>query len=169
MHCLAISPDTVDVLCTAARRLRRCLSLAGLGVLSLSGAAAAQVRPADPPRNIVYVESNVGTPGGNAILAFQRDAAGNLTPLPGSPFPTGGTGVVDLSLALGPNDADQQIITNPPRSLLFAVNMGSNSIAVFHILSDGSLSPVNGSPFPSGGVDPVSVGLAGNVLVVVNK
>jgi hypothetical protein len=49
------------------------------------------------------------------------------------------------------------------------VNSGSNSIAVFHIRSDGSLSAVNGSPFPSGGSDPVSVGLLGDILTVVNK
>jgi len=40
---------------------------------------------------------------------------------------------------------------------------------VFHIQSDGSLAAVKGSPFPSGGSDPVSVGLKGNTLLVVNK
>jgi 6-phosphogluconolactonase (cycloisomerase 2 family) len=57
--------------------------------------------------------------------------------------------------------------SNP--SLLFAVNSGSNSIAVFQIHQDGTLDPVTGSPFPSGGSDPVSVGLRGDVLAVVNK
>src|SRR5205085_6618926 len=112
----------------------------------------------DPPSGVVYVESNIGTPGGNSILAFRRDSQGNLTPLPGSPFPTGGTGVFDTSLQLGPFDSDQNIIANPEHSLLFAVNAGSNTIAVYRILSDGTLRPVDGSPFPSGGVNPVSVG-----------
>jgi 6-phosphogluconolactonase (cycloisomerase 2 family) len=40
---------------------------------------------------------------------------------------------------------------------------------VFNINPDGTLTPVNGSPFPSGGSDPVSVGLADDTLVVVNK
>src|SRR4029079_140150 len=72
-------------------------------------------------------------------------------------------------LKLGPFDSDQNVITNPEHTLLFAVNSGSNSIAVFHIRADGSLVGVEGSPFPSGGINPVSVGLSNNILVVVNK
>ncbi len=121
------------------------------------------------PSDVVYIESNIGTPGGNSILAFHRDRDGRLTPLPGSPFLTGGTGVFDLSLKLGPFDSDQNLIANREHTLLFAVNSGSNTIAVFHIRHDGSLVPVDGSPFPSGGINPVSVGLSDNILVVVNK
>jgi hypothetical protein len=50
---------------------------------------------------------------------------------------------------------------------LFAVNSGSDTIAVFHIQGNGALTPVEGSPFPSGGNDPVSLGLNGNTLFVV--
>lgn len=121
------------------------------------------------PSAVVYVESNIGVPGGNSILAFRRDSQGNLTPLPGSPFLTGGTGVFDTSLQLGPFDSDQNVIANPERSLLFAVNSGSNTIAVFQIHEGGGLSPVEGSPFPSGGINPVSVGIRNNILTVVNK
>jgi 6-phosphogluconolactonase (cycloisomerase 2 family) len=102
----------------------------------------------EQPSGVVYVESNIGTPGGNSILAFRRDSQGELTSLPGSPFPTGGTGVFDTSLQLGPFDSDQNVIANPEHTLLFAVNSGSNTIAVFHIHENGSLSPVEGSPFP---------------------
>ena len=49
------------------------------------------------------------------------------------------------------------------------MNSGSNSIAVFRITSEGGLEAVEGSPFPSGGSDPVSLGLKGDILVVVNK
>ncbi|MEP7084194.1 MAG: hypothetical protein ABI854_05605, partial [Betaproteobacteria bacterium] len=118
---------------------------------------------------VVYLESNIGTPGGNSIIAYQRDDKGRLSALPGSPFPTRGTGIFDLSLNLGPFDSDQNIIVNPERTLLFAVNSGSNTIAVFNIRADGSLVHVAGSPFPSGGINPVSVGLARDTLVVVNK
>jgi 6-phosphogluconolactonase (cycloisomerase 2 family) len=119
-----------------------------------------------PPSNVVYVESN--DPNGNAIFAFKRHADGSLTPLPGSPFPTGGTGITP-TFNLGPFDSDQEIISNPSHTLLFAVNGGSDTIAVFKIASNGSLTPVAGSPFFSGGSNPVSVGLAGDVLCVVNK
>lgn len=118
---------------------------------------------------IVYTESNISTPGGNSILAYSRERGGRLKPLPGSPFSTRGTGVIDASLALGPFDSDQLITTNAEHTLLFAVNPGSNSVAVFHIQPDGALVHVQGSPFPSGGSNPVSVGLAKDTLVVVNK
>ena len=74
----------------------------------------------------------------------------------------------DGTFALGPFDSDQNLITNPEGTLLFAVNSGSNSIAVFHITPQG-LQAVDGSPFASGGSDPVSLGLKGDILVVVNK
>jgi 6-phosphogluconolactonase (cycloisomerase 2 family) len=52
---------------------------------------------------------------------------------------------------------------------LFAVNKGSNTIAVFRIdQATGALKHVPGSPFPSFGDDPISVGWAGKYLVVVN-
>jgi hypothetical protein len=118
------------------------------------------------PTNIVYVESN--DPDGNAILAYQRAADGSLTPLPGSPFSTGGLGIT-TTYALGPFDSDQEVIVNPEHTMLFAVNGGSDTIAVFWINDDGSLTPVDGSPFPSGGSNPVSVGLANQTLCVVNQ
>jgi 6-phosphogluconolactonase (cycloisomerase 2 family) len=70
---------------------------------------------------------------------------------------------------LGPDDSDQEILASPDHTRLFAVNAGSNTIAVLDIHADGSLTPVAGSPFASGGIDPVSVGLAGNFLYVVNQ
>lgn len=84
-------------------------------------------------------------------------------------FPSDGTGVGNPEGILGPDDSDQNVIVNPEGTLLFSVNGGSDTIAVFHIHADGSLGHVDGSPFPSGGVQPVSLGLAGDRLYVVNK
>jgi hypothetical protein len=54
--------------------------------------------------------------------------------------------------------------------LLFAVNGGPETIADFKNNADGSLTPVVGSPFPSGGSHPVSVGLSNDDLLgVVNR
>ena len=118
--------------------------------------------------NFVYVEGD--DPAGNAIFAFARnDTNGSLTQLSGSPFSAGGLGIT-FSTALGPFELDQAIVTNSTDTLLFAVNGGSDTIAVFNINVDGSLVPVEGSPFPSGGSNPVSVGLSKDkVLVVANK
>jgi 6-phosphogluconolactonase (cycloisomerase 2 family) len=119
--------------------------------------------------NVVYVETNDITPGANAVLGFSRAADGSLTPLTGSPFAIGGTGVGNPTQALGPDDSDQEILASPDHTRLFAVNAGSNTVAVLDVHPDGTLSPVAGSPFPSGGIAPVSVGLSGGFLFVVNQ
>jgi hypothetical protein len=140
--------------------------LAG-AALSLTHTASAQAF--GQTGDYVYVETNIKTPNGNSIAGFVRGANGELQPIPGSPFLTKGAGTQDPGISLGPEDSDQDIISSPDRNLLFAVNSGSDSIAVFHIGENGALTPVEGSPFPSGGNDPVSLGLSGNTLFVVNK
>jgi 6-phosphogluconolactonase (cycloisomerase 2 family) len=118
-------------------------------------------------KRFVYTETNDTT---NAVLAFERDAEGNLTPVAGGPFLTGGKGFSDPSFGIGPPDSDQEVVVDHRRKLLFAVNSGSNSIAVFRIHPrDGSLEAVENSPFPSGGINPVSVGLRGRQIVIINK
>jgi 6-phosphogluconolactonase (cycloisomerase 2 family) len=90
-----------------------------------------------------------------------------LTALAGSPYLTGGTGVYDPGQAKGKTefDADQQVLISPNNDLLFAVNGDSNNFAVFRIhTTDGSLTPILGSPFPSNGSDPVSFGLLYDIL-----
>jgi len=120
-------------------------------------------------REFVYVESDIQSANGNSIFAYERQSNGSLTPVAGSPFLTGGAGTQDTSLNVGPYDSDQSIAIDQRKRLLFAVNSGSDTIAVFHIQQDGSLKAVAGSPFPSGGTDPVSIGLAGDTAFVVNK
>jgi len=116
---------------------------------------------------VVYTETNDIA---NAVLAFRRDDQGRLTLLPGAPFSTGGKGVIDPSFKLGPFDTDQNVVIDHDRRLLFAVNSGSNSIAGFHIRPhDGALEPTRGSPFPSGGINPVSIGLRGDQIVIINQ
>src|SRR6201988_1919385 len=115
--------------------------------------------------DVIYLESN--STAGNSIFAFKFDFAKAPTLM--IVTPAGGIGVFNKTFALGPFYSDQNLIENPEGTLLFAVNSGSNSIAVLHINSDGSLTAVDGSPFPSGGSVPVSLGLSGNILTVVNK
>jgi 6-phosphogluconolactonase (cycloisomerase 2 family) len=119
--------------------------------------------------DVVYVESN--SINGNSILAFRNNGSGMLSFIGSTP--AGGKGVYDPTFTNPPkngtNDTDQAIQISSDRRLLFAVNSGSNSVAVFHIFNDGSLQAVLDSPFPSGGTDPVSVGLKGDILAVANK
>ncbi|MCC5636627.1 lactonase family protein [Nostoc sp. CHAB 5844] len=163
----------VQITRQAKHWLRIICFITGFTAVVLIGAflsySAQAYRPSQT--SIVYAESNLPTENGNSILGFLRDDNGNLTPLPNSPFPAGGAGIAaDPTFTnLRIFSSDQNIIVNPEQTRLFAVNSGSNTIAVFDIERDGSLAPVPGSPFPSGGVNPVSVGLAKNFLFVVNK
>jgi 6-phosphogluconolactonase (cycloisomerase 2 family) len=141
-----------------------------IAILTLLGATLQAYSAAfSQTTELVYVETNIKTPNGNSIAAFSRETDGKLKEIAGSPFLTGGAGTQYAGVSVGPQDSDQNIITNPDHSLLFAVNSGSDSIAVFHIEPSGALSPIPGSPFPSGGNDPVSLDLVGNILFVVNK
>lgn len=154
--------NVLDSLRSLAARLSKSLVVALIPALLVAQPALGN---SDKSTSVVYVESNKAD--NNSILAYRRDANGRLTLM--GEYPTGGRGVFDLSLDLGPFDSDQDIITNPEGTLLFAVNSGSDTVAAFHIQPDGSLVHVTGSPFASGGVNPVSVGLARDTLVVVNK
>jgi 6-phosphogluconolactonase (cycloisomerase 2 family) len=120
-----------------------------------------------PDSGTVYIESNSQAARSNEILAF-RYKDGALSAKHIRRFATDGSGSHDLSNS-GVLDADQEVITNRAHTLLFAVNSSSDTIAVFHIGPGGALSAVAGSPFPSNGKAPSSVGLAGNTLIVANK
>src|SRR5689334_17139892 len=144
--------------------------MTALAVTLLAAAAAlAQV-------NMVYVESNVGsTANQNSVYAYSNDGTGVLTQVAGSPFLTGGTGVrVRTSSTANAFTSDSQLAVNAAGTFLFAVNGNSNTIASMAINSDGTLTPVAGSPFASNGSDPVSLsvsnaGPAGDLLLVANE
>lgn len=120
---------------------------------------------------VVYTLTNDPLPNGNAVAAFHQHADGSLVPLAGSPYPAGGAGwKTEFSMPhFGPFDMDQTIVLSVDKKRLFTVNGGSDTIAVFDIEADGALKAVSGSPFPSGGKNPVSIGITGNYIVVVNK
>src|ERR1700691_3556554 len=144
------------------QRAHRYSTVPVTGLLML---AAFHTTASAAPGDVIYLESN--STSGNSIFAFQFNFTSSPTLM--SATPAGGIGVFDPTFALGPFDSDQNLIENANGSMLFAVNSGSNTIAVFSVQKNGSRTPVNGSPLPSGGSDPVSVGLKNNTLVVVNK
>src|SRR5579872_4768570 len=102
------------------------------------------------PTNFVYTETENTNPGQNAVIAYEQSKSGQLTEI-GS-FNTGGTGVANTGL-LGPQDSDKEVIASADGRLLFAVNQGSNTIAVFRVHGDGSLKLINDSAFSSGGTE----------------
>lgn len=144
-------------------------SLLVLGLSACTIAMPTSQLYASDTSTYVYVESNLKGANANSIYAFAQQANGQLKPIAGSPFATGGAGVQYSGYSIGPFDSDQEVITNPQHTLLFAVNAGSDTIAVMHIGENGKLTPVEGSPFPSGGSDPVSLALDGNILFIANQ
>ena len=111
-------------------------------------------------RGVVYVVTTDPVPNGNAVLSYLNDGARNPSLLPGSPFKTNDTGYTTKHVLphFGPFDLDQNLMLPIDCSSPMAVQ----TIAIFDIFDDGSLQPVPGSPFPSGGKNPVSIGLAGD-------
>ncbi len=107
----------------------------------------------------VYLDGN--SAGANTIAGFTRSATGTLIALPGSPFQAGGAGLA------GTPSQDAVKFADHDRYLL-AVDAGSNQISVLRVGSDGSLTPVPGSPVASGGVQPNSIAVNGNLVYVSN-
>ena len=135
------------------------LGLAALGVFALPGSAVAS-NNRTPVIGHVYLDGN--TAGANTVAAYDRASDGSLTPTPGSPFQIGGAG---LGTGLGSQGAIQLADNGP---YLLAVDAGSNQISVLRTNPDGSLTPVPGSPFSSGGVKPVSIAVHHDLVYVAN-
>jgi 6-phosphogluconolactonase len=137
-------------------RLAIPLALAAAVFSVLAGGASA----ASDVVGHLYVNDN--TAGTNTIAAFDRHADGTLTSLRGSPFATGGAGT---GHGIGSQGALQQ--TSDGRYLV-AVDAGSNTISVLRVSPDGALKTVGGGSVSSGGVEPVSIALHGDLVYVAN-
>ncbi len=136
----------------------------GAGGTSSAGAGGTSAAA----RQFAYIETNDAK--GNAVIGFERSADGSLQAMRAGPKKTGGAGLsfVDPKRD-GPLDADQPLALSADGKFLFAVNAGSDTVAVLRVEADGSLMDVAGSPFPSNGRNPMSLGVRGDTLYVVNK
>ena len=119
-------------------------SLNALGVYSINGGALSPVFGSPFLTNgpAVAMDSTcannrvfVSSAGSNLVDAFVMASDGSLTPVPGSPFPSGGSSTIN-ALTLNPNN--QELLTSD------VFNSEVSSLAVGQ---DGSLQPVPGSPF----------------------
>ncbi|MGH2837102.1 MAG: beta-propeller fold lactonase family protein [Thermoleophilaceae bacterium] len=117
----------------------------------------------------MYVVSNAER--GNSVLAIDYRADGSINPLNIREFSTEGKGATIIpGKSLGTLAGDSQVTISPDKRFLFAVNQGSDTVAVFRIdRATGALEHVEGSPFPSGGRAPSTTGFNGQTLIVVNK
>jgi len=111
----------------------------------------------DPIVGYVYTINNDSQRNGIAVL--ERRADGTIKEMEGSPFSTGGRGISG-------GDIDEQGAIRVYRNYILAVNPGSDSVGVLLKGDDGKLTPVQGSPFPSGGSAPLSLTIQGDLVYV---
>ncbi len=137
-------------------------------VLALAGAtatsaAAREGRDFDhhgsPVVGHAYVNDNTAV--SNTVAGFDRHADGSLTPISGSPFSVGGAG---LGAGLPSQGAIQ--LSSDGRYLL-AADAGSNQISMARVGFSGVPQPI-GAPVFSGGVEPLSIAVSGNLVYVAN-
>jgi 6-phosphogluconolactonase len=136
------------------------LTVAAAGTVAGSAGASPDGSHASRVVGHVYVDDN--TAPVNSVAGFDRRTDGTLTPIPGSPFAVGGSG------AGTPNASQGSLQLSADGRYLLAVDAGSNQISVLRIEPDGSLRPAGGSPVSSNGVDPVSIGVHGDLVYVAN-
>ena len=140
---------------------------AGIALLAAAAAAPAAI-PASaaassatsPVIGHVYVDDN--TAGTNTIGVLERHADGSLTSQRGSPFTAGGAGT---GSGLASQDAVQ--IAGDGRFVI-AVDAGSNQVSVLRTRDKGSPRLVPVGVVSSGGLDPVSLSVHGDLVYVAN-
>ena len=125
---------------------------------ALSAVAAMSARAGDDPsvEGAVFTMNN--SSNANAVLMFNRAADGALS-FAGQ-FPTGGSGT---GASLGSQGG---VILGEGHQWLFAVNAGSHEISTFAVSAEG-LTLVD--KVDSGGLDPISLTVSGNLLYVLNS
>ena len=124
----------------------------GSGLFSASNTATVTIR-----KKFLYVANT----GSNNISGFSiNTTTGALTPVPDSPFATGGSGsFFGISLAVTPNG-----------KFVYAGNAGSGNISAFRVGSNGALTPILGSPFFVGDApDGIKVSPNGKFLYASNR
>jgi hypothetical protein len=146
------------------RAAARLSALAAGLTLAVTGVAAAHPAGHDRPSPVIgHVYVNDNTAPVNTIAGFDRHVDGTLTPIPGSPFATGGAGTGSV---IGSQGALQ---IAPGGHLLLAVDAGSDQISELRIGPDGALQPVPGGTVDSGGAKPVSIAIARGLVYVANS
>ena len=144
------------------RAAARLSALAAGLTLAVTGVAAAHSPRFDRNPVVGHVYVNDNTAPSNTIAGFDRHADGTLTPIPGSPFATGGAGT---GSGIGSQGALQ---LSPGGHELLAVDAGSNEISQLVIGRDGRLWPLPGGTISSGGNEPVSIAVARGLVYVAN-
>jgi 6-phosphogluconolactonase len=145
------------------RLLARLARGVGLAMIVSAGFVAAPTIATATTPVVGHVYVNDNTAGTNTIGAFDQHADGSLTPLAGSPFSAGAAGTGTI---VGSQGSIQATVDG---NWILAVDAGSNQISVLAVGGDGTLTPAPGSPVPSGGIEPVSIAVHGDLVYVANE
>lgn len=110
---------------------------------------------------MIYVNNDQASSNTVSALAV-NPADGSLTPVPGSPFGTGGGG------SFAPNIGGINVL--PVEHFVYATNDATNTVAAFTMNADGTLTPIPGSPFPTLGTTPNGLAVSNDetLLFVTN-
>ncbi len=130
-------------------------------VLALLAGSATSVFASSPAPVIGHVFVNNNSATQNSVAGFDRHANGTLTPIPGSPFSTGGAGT---GTPIGSAGAIQ---FSADGHYVLAVDPASNDISVLRVRADGSLRLVGTEG--SHGTTPVSITVHGFLVYVANS
>jgi hypothetical protein len=131
-----------------------------------AGTASASVRPATTARwhggaDAVFVQTD--NTSGNEVVAYHRAPDGTLTEA--GQYPTGGVGGVLAGSQVDHLASQGSLAFDRRTHTLIAVNAGSDTVSVFGVRGDRLyLRQVTGS----GGTFPVSVGIHGSLVYVLN-
>ena len=142
-----------------SRKARRAAFTTAVLATATAGLSAG---PAHAARGHVYVSTNAEA--GNAVVVFNRDAKGRL--YQGGVFETGGNGAGgNPTFPVPISDSDGMVTLSPNRKLLFAINIGSNTITSFQVRGNGlrRISTVS-----TGGIGPNAADARNGVLYVTN-
>jgi len=130
-------------------------------LMDLATAALAAVPPnasGDVQKAIGAVYTMTNSDSGNEVLVFDRSADGSLSPA--GAFETDGLGTGG---GLGNQGA---VLLTSDNQWLYVVNARSNTISVFKVKPDGL--ELMGPPVDSGGDQPISLTVDGDLLYVLN-
>ncbi len=143
--------------------LTRIAATVGLAAVVVTGSVTAASEVSAAPDVVGHVYVNDNTSGTNTIGAFNQFSDGTLAPMHGSPFAAGGAGTGTI---IGSQGALQ--VTDDGRYLI-AADAGSNQISVLRIGHHGALRMVGNGPVASGGIQPVSIAVHGDLVYVANE
>jgi 6-phosphogluconolactonase (cycloisomerase 2 family) len=138
--------------------LRRLALSASLLGLFAGSAATVSAAPSHGVVGHVYVNNNSAVH--NGVAGFERHRDGTLSPLPGSPFSTGGAGTGT------PTGSAGGIQFSADGRYVLAVDAASDDISVLKVRDDGSLALVDTES--SNGRTPLSIAVHRDLVYVAN-